>query len=88
MILTFKRLFLFHVDTHCLESSSGTHKDGEDMKCLEEITKIAVDWKIKEFPMSGHLGILEIEDKIISSVDDALRALGHALVHMSKKVFQ
>ena len=45
--------------THCFVSSSWTHKDGEDMKCLKEITKIAADWKIKEFPMSGHLGILE-----------------------------
>ena len=76
------------MDTHCLVSSSWTHKDGEDMKCLEEINKLVVDWKIKEFPMSGHLGILEIEQKIILAVDDSLCALGHALgqfdiVHIS-----
>ena len=43
----------------CLEAhslvSSGTHKDGEDMKWVDEILKIAVDWERREFPISGHL---------------------------------
>ena len=47
-------LFLF-LEAHCLVSASGTHKDGEDMKWVEEIPKIAVDWKRREFPISGHL---------------------------------